>query len=74
MYLPSQQGLLFKRMRAELMNVVVDYSNDFERKNTHPKLLPEEVPGVPVEAIGILKESGVVSGTKKVTRGDSLAH
>ena len=32
-----QQGMLFKRMRAELMNCDVNYGDNLEQKNTHPK-------------------------------------
>ena len=33
-----QQGMIFKRRRAELMNDEVNYDDEVERKNTHPKL------------------------------------
>ena len=67
-----QQGSLFKRMRAELMNIAVDYDNDLERKDTHPKLLPEEVTEVPAEAVGILRKSEEMRAVKKVTTGGNL--
>ena len=34
-----EQGAKFRLDRAELMNVPVDYHNDVERRQTHPKLL-----------------------------------
>ena len=54
-----QQGMLFKKMRAVLMNVDVNYNDDLERRNIHPQLLPEEVDTLQEEIIKILANSGV---------------
>ena len=37
------QYILFKITRAELMDVDVNYDGEFERKNMHPKLLPQYI-------------------------------
>ncbi len=37
-----KQGQAFRKDRAMLMNVSVDYSDDEERRRTHPKLLEHE--------------------------------
>ena len=42
-----KQGLPMRQDRAELMNCPVDYDDEFERMNTHPKLLPK--PAGPVD-------------------------
>ena len=54
-----QQGMLFKRMRAELMNVDVNYDDAAEKKVTHPMLLPQEVEVISGEAAELLEKSGV---------------
>ena len=55
-----QQGKLFKRMRAESMNVSENYDDEAERKITHPGLLPKEVAGeVSQDTIRILAKAGV---------------
>ncbi len=83
-----QQGMLFKKMRAVLMNVDVNYDDDLERRNTHPQLLPEEVDTLQEETIKILANSGVgrvsrkertakpakVSAIKRVTWKVPLTH
>ena len=38
-----QQGIIFRKMRAILMNVAENYDDDIEQTNTHPMLLPQEV-------------------------------
>ena len=60
-----QQGMLFKKMRAVLMNVDVNYDDDLERRNTHPQLLPEEVDTLQEESIKILANSGVGRVSRK---------
>ena len=60
-----QQGMLFKKMRAVLMNVDVNYDDDLERRNTHPMLLPEMVETLPDETIKILANSGVTGVSRK---------
>ena len=41
------QGQMFREFRSHLMGISVEYDDDVERRNTHPKLLPEvEVEGV----------------------------
>ena len=37
-----EQGVKFRRDRAELMNVPVDYDDDVERRRTHPKLVSRD--------------------------------
>jgi hypothetical protein len=56
-----QQGMLFKRQRAELMNCEVNYDDKLEQKNTHPKLLPEVVESISTESVELLAKSGVTS-------------
>jgi hypothetical protein len=56
-----QQGMLFKRMRAKLMNCDVDYNFELEQKSTHPKLLPEVVESMSTESVELLAKSGVTS-------------
>jgi len=60
-----QQGMLFKRMRAELMNVDVNYDDKREQKNTHPALLPQEVEAVSSESVELLRKAGVTTAVKK---------
>ena len=60
------QGMLFKRMRAELMNVDVNYDDKIEHKNTHPKLLPQAVKDLSIETVKLLAKSGVASTSWKV--------
>ena len=36
------QGMKFCKDKAALINVPVDYDDEFERKKTHPLLLPRE--------------------------------
>ena len=59
-----QQGILFKRMRAEVMNCSENYNDDLERKNTHPKLLPQAAEGIPQESVSLLKKTGVTVSQK----------
>ena len=56
-----QQGMLFKRQRAELMNCEVNYDDKLEQENTHPKLLPEVFESIPTESVELLEKSGVTS-------------
>ena len=49
-----QQDMLFKRMRAELMNVEVNYDDKVERKNMHPKLLTEVIESMATESVELL--------------------
>ena len=60
-----QQGGLFRKMRAELMNVDVNYDDEIERKKTHPKLLPQDVDTVDKVTVDLLKKSGVVKVSRK---------
>ena len=62
------QGMLFKRMRAQLMNVEVNYNDEIERKNTHPMLLPQAVKDLSSETVEILAKSGVLKPPRKVRR------
>ena len=54
-----QQGMLFKRMRAEQMNCDLNHNDKLERKSTHPKLLPEVVESMSTESVELLAKSGV---------------
>ena len=41
------QGQMFREFRSHLMGISVNYDDDVEQRNTHPKLLPKaEVEGV----------------------------
>ena len=60
-----QQGMLLKKMRAELMNCDVDYNNEIEGKNTHPKLLQEPVEMMSPKSVELLAKSGVTSILRK---------
>jgi len=60
-----QQGALFRKMRAVLMNIDVNYDDEAERKKTHPKLLPQVVDGLPTETVELLKKSGVTKVSRK---------
>ena len=66
------QGMLFKRMRAELMNVEVNYDDKIERKNTHPKLLPQAVEDLSSETVELLAKSGVLKPPQKVQKGNPM--
>ena len=59
------QGMLFKRIRAELMNVEVNYDDEVECKNTHPKLLPQDIKTMSTESVGLLAKSGVTGASQK---------
>ena len=58
--------MLFKRMRAELMNVDVNYDDKVERKNTHPKLLPQDIETMSTESVELLAKSGVTGASHKI--------
>ena len=60
-----QQGILFRKIRAVLMNFAENYDDDLERTNTHPMLLPQKVETLQDETIKILKKSGVASVSHK---------
>ena len=60
-----QQGMLFKRMRAELMNVDVNYDDKLEQANTHPALLPQIVEAASSETVEMLRKAGVTTATKR---------
>ena len=60
-----QQGMMFKRMRAELTNIEVNYDDEVECKNTHPKLLPQEVEAMSDESIELLQKSGVTTASSR---------
>ena len=60
-----QQGILFRKMRAVLMNVAENYDDDLEGANTHPMLLPQEVETLQDETIKILTKSGVAGVSHK---------
>ena len=49
-----QQGMLFKRMRAELMNVQVNYNEKVERKDTHSKLFSQGIETVSTKSVELL--------------------
>jgi hypothetical protein len=49
--------MLFRRMRAELMNCDVNYDDKLEQKNTQPKLLPELVEMMSTESVELLAKS-----------------
>ena len=66
------QGMLFKRMRAELMNVDVNYNDKIEQKNTHPKLLPQAVEDLSSETVELLAKSGVASTSRTVRNGNPM--
>ena len=57
--------MLFKRMRAEMMNCDVNYNDKLKGKNTHPKLLSEPVEMMPNKSIELLAKSGVTSSSHK---------
>ena len=61
----SQQGILFRKMKAVLMNVTENYDNNLERSNTHPMLLPQKVETLLDKTIKIFKKSGVASVSHK---------
>ena len=58
------QGQLFREMRSKLMGVPVDYDDNEERRNTHPKLLPEaELEGVISRSdVEVLRKATGISG------------
>ena len=66
------QGMLFKRMRAELMNVEVNYDDKIECKNTHPKLLPQAVKDLSSETVELLAKSGVLEPPQNVRKGNPM--
>ena len=57
--------MLFKRMRAELMNCDIHYDDKLERKNTHPGLIPVEVEMLSTKSIELLTKSGVTGASCK---------
>ena len=78
------QGQMFREFRSHLMGISVEYDDDVERRNTHPKLLPEvEVEEVVsrgdlevlVAATGVNKEREQIRGIKKrsISRHDETA-
>ena len=44
-----KQGRPFRLDRSHLMNVPLDYNDEYERKRTHPELLPQDEPCNPVQ-------------------------
>ena len=54
------QGMLFKRMRAKLINVEVNYDDEIEHKNAHLMLLPQAVEDLSSETVEILAKSRVL--------------
>jgi hypothetical protein len=77
------QGQMFREFRSHLMGIAIDYDDDVERRNTHPKLLPKvEVDGVVskadlevlVAATGLDKERDQQRGIKKrsISQQDKL--
>ena len=61
----DQQGMLFKKMRTELMNCDVNYNDEVECKNTHPKLLPQDIETMSTKSIELLAKSGVTGASHK---------
>jgi len=68
-----QQGMLYKRMKAELMNCDVNYNDELERKKTHPKLLPQAVEGIPQAYASLLTKSGVTKASQARTDNPTVS-
>jgi hypothetical protein len=62
------QGALFRKMRAQLMNIAVDYNDELERARTHPGLLPQEVDTMTPDTVDLMKKSGVIEVPKKTRK------
>ena len=69
MLIKPQQCMLFKRMRAELMNVEVNYDDKVERKKMHPKLLPQDIETMSTESVELLAKSGVTGASHRGRSG-----
>jgi hypothetical protein len=65
-----QQGMMFKRTRAELMNVDVNYDDKIEHKNTHLKLLPQDIETISTKSVELLAKSGVTGPYHKKRNGN----
>ena len=52
------------------MNVEVNYNDEVERKNTHPKLLPEVIGLMTTQSVDLLAKSGVTSASHKKGKGN----
>ena len=63
------QGNRFQLFRSVLMGIPPDYVDNFERKNTHPKLLPEVIESMTTESVESLVESGVTGASHKKRNG-----
>ena len=50
-----QQDIIFRKIRAVLMNVTENYDDDLERTNTHSMLLPQKMETLQDKMIKILK-------------------
>ena len=53
------------------MNIEVNYDDEVEHKNTHPKLLPEVIESMTTESVESLVESGVTGASHKKRNGNS---
>ena len=52
-------------MRAELINVEVNYDDEVEHMNTHPKLFSEVIELMSTESVELLAKSGVTGASHK---------
>ena len=64
------QGMLFMGMRAELMIVEVNDDDEVERKNTHPKLLPQDIETMSTKSVELLVRSGVTGASQRRRSGN----
>ena len=67
------QGEVFKRMRAQLMNVSENCDDEIEQASTHPGLIPKvDKDTVTADTFEILAKAGVINpGGSKVVLGRS---
>ena len=47
------------------MNVEVNYDDEVEHKNTHTKLLPQDIEPMSTKSVELLVKSGVTGASKK---------
>ena len=64
--------MLFRRMRAELVNVDVNYDDEVECKNMHLKLLPQDIETMSTKSVGLLAKPGVTGASHKRKNSDPM--
>ena len=54
------------------MNCDVNYNDEVECKNTHPKLLPQDIETMSTKSVELLAKSGVTGASQKKRNGNPM--